>query len=158
MQRLVDGHRFADTLQTIGVIVPFVQLHQGKRVRTITVDLIGAGETAWGIPAEVARGHQYIQGPNRIHVKVVIRDGGGLVMRRLGRGMDDEIWPLVPEEIAHTLPVTNIQGVVPIVGEGGEQFLQDGPRCALRTKKLRPHVIVDPDDLPALTTEYARAL
>src|SRR5437870_3036897 len=78
-------------------------------------------------------------------------------MRRLGRRVDDEIRALVLEHVAHCLPVTNIQGAVPIGGEGGEEFFHHRPCRPLRTKKLCPHVVVNPYDFPALTAEHARA-
>src|SRR2546426_211905 len=142
----------------MGVVVPFFQLHQGEGVRAIAIDLIRARKTEWRIPAEVAGRHQHIHGPTGIHIKVLVGDRSRLVMRGLGCCVDDEIGPLVPEQVAYTLPITNVQGMVPIAGEGGEQLLHHGPCRALLAKKLRPHVIVDPDDLPALTAEYAHAL
>src|SRR5215217_6548257 len=47
---------------------------------------------------------------------------------------------------------------MPIARERSEEFFHHRSCCTLRTKELRPYVIVDPNDIPALTTEYARAL
>ena len=76
-------------------------------------------------------------------------------MRWLGSGVDDAMWPLVPEQVAQALSVTDVQVVVPILGKSGDQLLDRGPRGSLAAKKLGAHIIVYPHDIPALTTEHA---
>ena len=72
MEALVDGHRFADTVQAMGVVIPHIPFHQRQGVRAVAIDLIGTGEAEWCIPAEVAGSHQQVHGTDGIHIKVVV--------------------------------------------------------------------------------------
>ena len=46
---------------------------------------------------------------------------------------------------------------MPVVREGGLQFLDDGMRGALLAEKLAAHVVIDADNLPAFSGKLADA-
>src|SRR2546426_6781613 len=47
MEALIDGHRLADTVQAISVVIPLFPFYQGQGVRAVAIDLIGTGEAEW---------------------------------------------------------------------------------------------------------------
>ena len=108
MQALVDGHVFADAVAPAGVVETFVELYQRQRIGPVAVDFIGAGEAQRRFAAEIPRRHQHVERAHGVDVEIVVGDGGGLVVRRLRRGVDDEIGPLAFKELANAVAVANI--------------------------------------------------
>ena len=103
MQTAVDGHALIHPVQAVGVIVTLLELNQRQVGRAVSIHLVCARKTERGIAAEIAHCYQQVQRSDGVYVEIFIRNGRGLVMRRLGRGVDDEIGALGLDEVPHTL-------------------------------------------------------
>ena len=157
MQAGIDRHGFVDSDQAAGVVVAPFQLDDRQRIGAIAVNFVRAGEAEGRFGAEIARGHQQIQGGGGVHVEIVIGDRGGFVVRRLGRRMDYKIRPLGGKKIADLLAVADIQVLVTIARTGVDQLLYDRARGALAPEEPGAHVIVDANNLPPLFAKEAGA-
>jgi hypothetical protein len=97
-----------------------------------------------------ASSFQKIVGADRVHIKVVMGPASGEIVARLAGSMDDGRWLYLFEEPQYSGPVSDIKLMMVEILEAGLQTLPVPTGIALRTKKISPHIIVDPVHDPAL--------
>ena len=90
--------------------------------------------------------------------KVMVTGSGGLIVRRLRGGMDDEVWAFRLQKIAHALAVANVEILVTVTGQGGHKVLHDGAGGAGRSKELLAHVVIHTHYAPTFFGECAYAI
>ena len=157
VQAVVDRHVFVDAVEPVGVVPALFEFLQRQVIRTIAVDLVGAGEAERRILAEVARRHQHVHGADGVDVEIVVGNGGGLVVRRLRGGVDDEIGPLGVEQIAHPLAIANVEIGMAVVRHGIDQVAHHLAGRAGGSEELLPHVVIHAHHAPAVLGEHADA-
>ena len=92
----------------------------------------------------VPRGFEQIQRGQRIGLEVVEGDGRRPIVRRLGRGMDDEAGPNRADDIRDRLPIAHVNRVMVKVVERTLKPLLIPTRVPRRSEEHRPLVVVDP--------------
>ena len=158
VQATIDRHGLINSIQAAGVIVALFLLDQRQRVRPVAINFVGAGKTERGFWTEIPCGNQQIHGSDGIHIEIVVRNTGGLVVRGLSCGVDHEIRPFPFEQIADALPVPNIQRQVPVVRKRMLELFHHGGGGALRPKELPAHVVVDAGHVPIVFRKQTNTL
>ena len=105
------------------------------------------------------RGPDGTEVPNRgVYLEVVERPLRGEVVRRLSRGMDDQIGADLADERGHGLALTDTQVMVREVPRRRQQPIERGPGVACCSEEVCPHVVVDAVHCPAVRVEIRNGL
>ena len=87
-------------------------------------------------------GLEQIERPDSVGVKIVERDRGGPIVRRLGCSVYNGIRLEQGDEFKNALAIPDVEFVVGVVLDRMGEALLIPARVALRTKKDRPLVVV----------------
>ena len=97
----------------------------------------------------LARGFEQVQGADGVDAEIRVRLARGPVVRRLRGGVNDQGDVLAEcfEKIFHRLPVADVEIVVLITRNGGDEFLPVGQSGRFPAEKPLAQVVVNADDL-----------
>src|ERR1017187_2986412 len=154
METLIDRHVLIDSVSSICEIIPRGQLLKRQLVWPITVHFVGTYEAEWRVSAVVACGDKQVHRSGSVHIKIIVRNFSGLIVRWLPSRMDDEVRPRAGQQVSNILSVSKIKIMVTVIRKGLLQIFNHWAGRSLRSEEGCSHVIVDPDDTPPLFTQH----
>jgi len=159
MLGLIDGHGFVDSVHEIGVRLidfpSFPGLDQRQAVRAIAIHFVGAGEDKHRLGTALPGRIKQVERADRINTEISVRFLGGPVVAGLSSGMDDDsdILPQFAEKRFHGLAVADVEGAMPVAGEGFLQLLAGRSGGGFRPEKIGAHVVIDSDHVESFRGE-----
>lgn len=99
----------------------------------------------------LARSFQQIERACSVDAEVRERFARGPIMRRLGRRMDNDgnVLAHLAKQVKDCILVANVEGVVPVIGNGRYQLVSHPVSGSFLTKEVPAHVIVNTDHVHA---------
>ena len=91
-----------------------------------------------------------------VHLEIEERDGCRLVVRRLRRGVDNQIGAQFFEEGEDTVTVADIESLMAITGNLAAKAFEHPTGVALGAEEDRAMIAIDPENLVSLTREVDR--
>ncbi len=155
MLALVNANRFSDAIEVslFGIVSACVEFSKGKFIRLVTVDLISTQVYEWGLRRGPTCCFKHVQGADRIDIEIVEWATGSQVMAGLSCRVDDQVRAGLAQAAQHRSSIADIELMM---GEGfvcPAQALLVAAGIALRSEKIRPHIVVDAVYPPAPTAE-----
>ncbi len=126
----------------IGVVPAGFEFVQGQRIGPVAIDLVGRHVDERRFRAGAPSGFQQVQRPHRVGVKIVERNCGRTIMRRLGGGVNDAVRLQPGDQVKDGLAVTDVELVVNKAGKlrGEPRLVPAG--IARFAKENRPLVVI----------------
>jgi hypothetical protein len=142
---LINGERFGNShaISGIGILPSGFLFNERDSIWPIAVDLIGGHMNKRRFRAVLTCSLKKIQRPNGVRIKVVKRDGGSPIMRRLCCRMDDTRRTDRPDQIEHTLTIAYVQLMMLEIIQCSHEPSLAPAGISLRTEKNRSLVIVN---------------
>jgi hypothetical protein len=98
-------------------------------------------------------GLEQVERTNRVDVEVLEGPRGGKIVTRLSRGVDQKPRLKLPDQIANSVTIANVELLKSERPAGSLQPLLIPSRIARRSEKFGAHIVVNTDDIPAPTVE-----
>ena len=119
MLALIDRKLFCNAVSVLRIIVlqASLEFFQSNGVRPVSIDLVGGHVDERGLGAGAPCSLEQMQGAERIYLKVQKRNGGRTIVRRLGRGVDNQVRAQFVDESQQLIPLTDVESRVPIAGD-----------------------------------------
>jgi hypothetical protein len=150
----VDRHRGVDTAEVavvFGQLEPGLELLQRQPVGGVAVDLVGRAEDEGRARAVRPGGLEQVQGAVGVDPEVGLRLPRRPVVRRLRGSVDDQ-----PDAVAqlgekplHALGVADVEVHGAKLGKSRHQLVGHVRGRGLGAEEARPHVVLEPDHVPA---------
>lgn len=148
---LVNGKIFGNAvgIGRVGIVPSGIGFAEGNMVGPVAVHLVGAHKHKGGFRGVFPCGLQQVEGAGGVGIKIVEGNSGSAVVAWLCCGVYNGCGPQFAHELQHTRAVADIKGIVGKALQGLLQAAQVGGGIALRAKKHRALIVVEPVHLPS---------
>src|SRR5262249_35216 len=115
MFRLIDGKGFCNAMSSflVTVIPTFVEFDQRNRIGRVPINFIGRHAYERILQAIAPCGLQEIQRTDSIRLEIIERNLCSQIVRWLGSSMNDQLRPQFTNKSVNSVPVADIEFMVP---------------------------------------------